>query len=381
MVFSELFNIIAFIIGIYAISTAILNLVSIRKNSLSPNSLPAKDVQPKVSVLIPVRNEELIIEKCVKSLISQTYQNYEILLLDDNSTDRTWEILCFLEKRYQKVRIIKGEPLRQGWNGKNFALHQLAEASEGELLLITDADTTHKPESIAFAEAHMVHRNVDFISGYPRILPNTGTVGMILSVMFLNLLLFNPVWIYKFRSVPFFSLTLGQYICMRRETYTATGGYSAIPDILTDDIHIGRLLSAHGYRQLFIDAGKVVRCTMYDTSSAAFNGLTKCVVDFFDKKIPLLLLLLPLFFTVIILPSLQFLYLLAADPGSVSLLSYTGVAFLLAGWVLILNFQKFPLRFAVIYPFTFFLVIIMAVRGIFAVSTHRGFQWKNRIVK
>ena len=107
-------------------------------------------------MLIPARNEERNICRCLDSLLQQTYQDYEILELDDQSTDRTWPILSrYAQDHPDRVQAVLGKPLPEAcWNGKAHAMHQLAHLARGEYLLFTDADTVHSSDSISWAASH-----------------------------------------------------------------------------------------------------------------------------------------------------------------------------------------------------------------------------------
>lgn len=377
MAWENIFNITAGIIGLFALIMAISNLLFLQKKSLRP----LKKTGPKVSVLIPTRNEENSIPRCLDSLLKQTYTNYEILVLDDGSEDSTWDILSSYAEKTKKIRIIKGRPLPDGWYGKNHALHQLAELADGDLYLFTDADTIHSTNSISFAVTNMEAHGIDFLSGYPRQQSGSRSSAAVISLMFLNLLFFNPVWTHRIIPVPFLSLVLGQFLCIRAAAYHKTGGYAAIPKVLTDDIHMGRLLVENGFRQLFLNVGAVVSCRTYQNLEASIRGITKCMVDFFDRKILLLLLLMPVFFTAAVLPTWTCIYLLVFSPLSVPVFLYIGVASLFAGWSLVILYNHLPLFTALLYPFTFLLLLFLLIKGIHATISNTGFIWKNRIVK
>src|SRR4030042_634333 len=132
----------------------ILNLKALRRprrNSVLPASAPL------VSVLVPARNEEENIEACLQSLQKQDYPNFEVLVLDDNSRDRTAEIVSRIAASSNRIQLLRGSPLPHGWAGKPFACYQLAQEAKGEWLLFVDADTT--------SASHMVRRVVALASG------------------------------------------------------------------------------------------------------------------------------------------------------------------------------------------------------------------------
>ena len=138
------------LIHITALTLLILASVRIVRNLLflKRAKQPARTQQtfPRVSVLIPARNEEANIKNCITSLIQQDYPDLEILVLDDQSTDNTWSHLEQMKKLHSSIRALKGDhPPPPGWNGKSYACHRLAEQATGDWLLFTDADTHHTP--------------------------------------------------------------------------------------------------------------------------------------------------------------------------------------------------------------------------------------------
>ena len=101
-------------------------------------NIPARKLNsPKVSILVPARDEELNLRPCLDSLLQQDYSNFEILVLDDNSSDRTLEIIREYEAKHPRVRGYSGARLPPGWLGKHFACQQLSEHADGEYLLFT----------------------------------------------------------------------------------------------------------------------------------------------------------------------------------------------------------------------------------------------------
>src|SRR4030042_2032162 len=136
--------VIGALLVVFAINL-ILNLRSLRRPE--SNSRIAKPA-PLISVLIPARNEEENIETCLKSLQKQNYPNFEVIVLDDNSKDRTAVIVERIAAKDHRISLLKGQPLAEGWAGKPFACYQLAEKARGSWLMFIDADTTHAPHMV-----------------------------------------------------------------------------------------------------------------------------------------------------------------------------------------------------------------------------------------
>ena len=164
MVFAiTLFDWVIIGLGVYFFCLSVSNALWLAKES-RPAELTDGSF---VSVLIPARDEEAHIEQCIQSLMNQTYTNYEVLVLNDNSTDKTDETLDRLQALYpDKLKVFQGAPLPADWRGKPFAMKQLCQQAKGKYWLFTDADTIHSPRSISLAVTNIVYHEVDFLSGY-----------------------------------------------------------------------------------------------------------------------------------------------------------------------------------------------------------------------
>jgi len=129
---------------------------------------PLPPVPPKVSILVPARNEDITIEVCVRSLLAQDYPDYEVLVLDDQSTDGTPGILRKLAVENERLKVLTGSPAPIGIAGKNWACTQLAEQAKGDLLLFTDADTVHQPGMMGGIVSALLGEKADMLTGFPR---------------------------------------------------------------------------------------------------------------------------------------------------------------------------------------------------------------------
>src|SRR6478609_2738609 len=125
---------------------------------------------PKVSVILPARNEEMFIEKCINSLLEQDYENYEIIAIDDRSDDNTGEIIKKIAKKNSKIVYVLAEPKPERWTGKNWACMEGFRRSSGELLLFTDADTFHTKKTISLAVDHLLSEELDALTVIPKML-------------------------------------------------------------------------------------------------------------------------------------------------------------------------------------------------------------------
>ena len=160
----RIYAIAMLVLGIYAFLTTVLNIRYFR--SFDKTHKPERN--PLISVVVPARNEENNIERLIKSLQKQSYRNIEILVINDQSTDRTQEILDTLSKEDERIRVYSVNPDKKlNENGKINALLQLIPHAKGEFILATDADTMHSENCIEHAYAVMENHKLDIISGYP----------------------------------------------------------------------------------------------------------------------------------------------------------------------------------------------------------------------
>jgi len=124
--------------------------------------------KPKVSIILPARNEEKFIEKCLDSLIKQDYDNYEIVTINDSSNDSTGDIIKKYSEKFPKVVFVDAKPKPDGWIGKNWACIEGYKKASGDLLLFTDADTVHTSSVISLAVSHLLSLELDVLTVIPR---------------------------------------------------------------------------------------------------------------------------------------------------------------------------------------------------------------------
>ena len=147
----------------FSIATIVISVVNGVTWPKLSHAAPA-NVKPFVSILIPARNEEHNIGKCVVSVLAQDYPNFEVVVLDDNSEDSTRAILESFAAKDSRVRILKGSALPEGWFGKSWACHQLSQAAKGEIFLFIDADVELSSSALDKSVSAMESGGADFLS-------------------------------------------------------------------------------------------------------------------------------------------------------------------------------------------------------------------------
>lgn len=363
--------------AVYFFVLAVTNILWMRLKCRSPRAGSGA----RVSVLIPARNEERTIGRCLDSLLAQTHEHYEVLVVDDQSTDGTWPIIeRYAREHPERIRAIRGRPLpEEGWNGKPHALHQLAEQATGEYLLFTDADTVHQPDSVAWAVANLEAHRVDFLSAYTA--QELGTFGeaLLVPIMYLMTAIVMPIWMVTVPRASLFSFAIGQFVMIRRDTYRSVGGYEAISREINDDIAMARLVRRAGFRSIFLDARRQVRCRMYTGLRQSFDGLTRCIGVFLNRRIASLVSATLAIAVLFVLPYLLVVpALVTGYAGSVPLAA--SVILFQLTWCIVLYDRGLRWYVPFLYPAMFVAGAVMMWRGYGRLARGAGLRWKGRVV-
>ena len=225
---------------------------------------------PEVTIIVPARNEEACLGDCLASLVAQTGVRFEIIVVDDDSTDCTGEIA----RSFAGVRVISPGPLPKGWTGKNNAVIAGAKEAHGEWLLFTDADTVHLPGSLARSLAEAREHGAELLSYSPEQIAITFWELATLPVVFGELARQYPPSKVSDPASPIAAANV-QYILICRETYEAVGGHAAIADNLLEDVALARAVKDSGRRIRFRYAADAVRTRMYRNFLELREGWTK----------------------------------------------------------------------------------------------------------
>lgn len=236
----------------------------------SPSTPPSDAANLEVSIIVPARNEQASLADCLQSLITQDGVTYEIIVIDDASTDRTRQIA----DGFPTVRVIPAPPVPPGWTGKNNALVTGAATAQGAWLLFTDADTIHVPGSLARALAEAKQNAADMLSYSPEQIAVTFWEMAVLPVVFAELAHAYPPKKVSDPASPIAAAN-GQYILIRREAYDAVGGHRAIAGNLLEDVALAQAVKRSGRQLRFRYAAEAVRTRMYRSLSQLREGWTK----------------------------------------------------------------------------------------------------------
>jgi glycosyltransferase involved in cell wall biosynthesis len=247
---------------------------------LKPASSISQPLQDKVSVIIPAKNEEKNIGDCLEKLLAQDYPHLEIIVANDNSSDRTEEILKSFGSRIKTLNV---PPTPPDWTGKNYALHTALPLASGSWYLFTDADTRHDPASISTALTHAITRKIELLTLLPRCIALTffekliqptamGFMGLWFPFEKVN----NP------KSREYFGN--GQYILMRRELYGTIGGHHAVRHEFLEDYGMVRRAKEKGAKIQVAFGTRIYGTRMYDSLTRIWRGWRRIYLHAFRQN-------------------------------------------------------------------------------------------------
>jgi cellulose synthase/poly-beta-1,6-N-acetylglucosamine synthase-like glycosyltransferase len=238
---------------------------------------------PKVSIILPARNEEKFIGKCLESFVNQDYTNYEIMAIDDSSDDKTWEIIEKYAKKSDKVVPIKAATKPDGWMGKNWACMEGFKRASGDLLLFTDADTTYSKKVLSLAVAHLLSEKLDVLTVIPRLLclDNITKITLPMLSTFLHsrysaLNVNNPK-----KGIGYF---FGSFYIIKKEIYEKIGTHEKVKHEIIEDGALGKITKESGFRLKMVRGEHLLDAVYSRSPQEMWNGLERLMVPLYHQN-------------------------------------------------------------------------------------------------
>jgi hypothetical protein len=239
-------------------------------------AVPPQGCLPAISVLIPARNEVHTIGEAIEAVVANRGVDYEVVILDDHSTDATAEVVQTFAERHPQVRLAAAPPLPPGWCGKQHACFVLAGLARHPLLLFLDADVRLAPDALARLAAYgQAHPRIPLASGFPRQVTGSLLEDLLIPLMHFILLGFLPLHRMRSSTNPAYAAGCGQLFLARMETYHTIGGHSLVKGSLHDGITLPRAYRGRGCATDLFDATDLAACRMYTSPAAVWRGLAK----------------------------------------------------------------------------------------------------------
>jgi chlorobactene glucosyltransferase len=341
---------------------------------------PAADTM--VSVIVPARNESAAIGTVVRSVLASTYEPLELLVLDDRSTDETAAIVERLAAGDARLRLIRGEPLPEGWYGKPWACLQGYRAARGDLLLFTDADTRHEPELLARAVGALRAERADLVTVAPRQRCETFWERLVMPQIWLLLgVRYHPSRVNRARRERDV-IANGQFILLPRESYEAVGTHEIVRHEVAEDLALAQAFHRAGRKIHFAFAERLMETRMYQSLPHLVEGWSKNVYlggrrSFPEEPVlralvPVMLLAAFLFW--LVPPAVLAVTGVTAGLGTAAVVA-TGFSALF--WMLVSYGMKIPPWYGLLYPIGALMALYIGARSIWRGA--RRVEWRGRV--
>ncbi|MCX2433065.1 glycosyltransferase [Pedobacter sp. GR22-10] len=342
-------------------------------NFLSNPKLPRviKHYNDFVSVLIPARNEEADIIPLLESIKSQDYKNFEVIVLDDNSDDKTFELVDAFSLENPQFRIVRGDELPKGWLGKNYACHQLAALAKGEYLLFLDADEAIKSGFINSLINRMKVGNLALISIFTNQVMKSAGEWLTVPLMHFILLNLLPLRLVKFSGNPAFSAASGQCMFFKADHYRKNQWHERVRNKVVEDVEIMKAVKLEKFNGEALLGNGLIYCRMYKNLNESLNGFSKNLLAGFGNNVIILLFYQLLVTVGPLVLLLNFNISLLVLPLTLIFLSRIMISYL-SGQHVFINLILHP------FQMFFFLMIsfLSIIQHIFKTGT-----WKGRPIK
>ena len=374
------------VVFVYLLTVAITLYGLVRQKPLVPShNSSLNDVDaPLVSILIPVRNEEhRVLRECIASILSQDYRSFEVITVNDRSTDATGPILHAIAKTDARLRVIEGSELPAGWLGKPHAMRQALTAARNEWVLATDADMIFDESALSTAMSYILSDKADALTLIPHFESHSFWERVVIPAWAWVLLLVAVLYRVNNPRSPR-ALSIGGFFLVRRSALKRIGDYEALKDEVAEDFRLAEMLKRSGARLRIEFAPQLLRTRMYRN----FREMWECHAKnwFAGANYSLLFAISSVFgmylFGVappLIAAACALALAAGADADLWRLFIPSALAWMIQVFVLALFNRRFkiPFVYALLTPLGLAVLYTLLLDSSVRITTGRGVSWKG----
>jgi len=340
-------------------------------------------INPKVSVIVPARNEEKLISKCLDSLLNQDYQNYEIVVIDDSSEDSTGQIIKKYAEKHPKIIHVSARPKPEDWMGKNWACMEGYKKATGELLLCTDSDTKYSQNVLSLAVAHLESTKIDALTVIPKMLclDNWTKITLPMLSTFLHTR-FSAIRVNDpSKKTGYF---FGSFFIIKKAVYEAIGTHEGVKHEIIEDGALGKKVKESGFKLKMVRGEHLLEAVWARNWSTLWNGLKRLMVPLYLQNntiaigifvAVLFLLFMPfpiLFYSVVFFDgTISFTILLISSILACCLVYFAGIIDATKGlqikWI-----------YSLLAPVGSFIVVAGFLMGMLQAKSKTAVSWRGR---
>ena len=358
-------------------------IVSFRDTPYLDKFEKGKHDNPKVSIILPARNEEEFIASCLDTLVKQDYPNYEIIAIDDSSKDSTASIIAEYAKHHPKIMQVSAREKPDGWMGKNWACIEGFKKASGELLLFTDADTKHATNVISLAVSHLMTFNLDALTVIPRMKVNDFwtkiTLPMIstfLHTRFSAIRVNDPT-----KKTGYF---FGSFFIINKKVYEKVGTHEGVKQEIIEDGALGKKVKETGYKMKMVRGEHLLEAVWARDKSTLWNALKRLMIPLYlqSQKIAIGIFFAVLFLLFVPFPILAYSSFVAFESFSNSLLFASSIlASILiysGGIIEVKKGLDLKLICALFAPVGSLVVVLAFLSGLLQAKKDASISWRGR---
>lgn len=333
---------------------------------------------PFISICVPARNEARDIRACLTSLLQQNYPHFEVIVVNDHSTDATGKIIRSLVDEFPNLHVIEGETLPSDWLGKPFALCQAVKKAKGDYLLFTDADPVFQPDALTTAVHTMMVRDLDMLTLMPGTVFGSFWERAVQPVIFGFIAALSR---FKKINSPDHSTAMGfgAFIMVKKDVYAQLGGHESVKYEVLEDVMLAKRAKKAEYKLLAADAKAIFSIRMYHSLAEIWTGWRKNIFIAMKKSIARALYHLCAVLGFLVTPWLVLFGNILAETG----ILWAGIAFVALGMTLTASIHLcdelcLQRRNAFLFPLGAFVMSAIMVNSMLQVLVKKETEWRGR---
>jgi chlorobactene glucosyltransferase len=336
---------------------------------------------PGLSIIVPARNEERGIERCVRALLAQQHlTSFEVIVVDDQSSDRTADIVSRIAAEDERLRLVHGAPLPPKWVGKPWALDQASRIAGAPWLLFVDADTVVGRDGAASTLAFAIENGVDVVSILPAVETRTFWERAVIPSVYVAFpIAYGSTADFNDPRQTERAFLLGAYILVARQAYDEVGGHAAVRAELCEDMELALLFKKHGrFRTMFAGGMTLAGLRPYHSLQEIWGGFSKNWVTGARGNLLGIVVGSTLTFLLAVLPWAASAVAVTQGRMFEALEAFVSAALAMAGLAWSMSKAGLPIRLALYQPLGFLMIAIIGMSALIKVVSGRGVEWRGR---
>jgi len=376
---------VAILIGISGAWVILIKsmLKSFRETPYLDKFVSKEHEKPKVSVIVPARNEEELLSKCLDTLLEQDYENYEIIAIDDSSEDSTGEIIKKYAKENSKIIYVSARPKPKDWMGKNWACMEGYQKASGELLVCTDSDTKYSKNVLSLAVSHLLSLNLDALTVIPKMLcfDNWTRITLPMLSTFLHTR-FSALRVNDpSKKTGYF---FGSFYIIKKSVYESIGTHEGVKHEIIEDGALGKKVKEGGFNLRMVRGEHLLEAVWARNKPTLWNGLKRLMIPLFlqGKSIAVGIFVAVLFLLFMPFPILIYSTIFFDNSMSfMMLLIFSALASILiyfAGFIDATKGLQLRKVYSLLAPVGSFIVVSGFFSGMLQANRKNSISWRGR---